>query len=89
MVEFTDSSILDLSRVTQFLHQINPSLRDKLVFAIEKALPMDQSVVFHLVDRKIPEGQKRTEDNCSMFMLSTEYILEHPYWKGNSNDSST
>ena len=88
MVEFADASILDLSRSTQFLHHIKPSLRDKLVFAIEKAQPMDQSVVFHLVDRKIPEGQKRTEDNCSIFILSAEYILEHPYWKGTGNDSN-
>lgn len=89
MVEFTDASILDLSRATQFLHHIKPSLRNKLVFAIEKAQPMDQNVVFHLVDRKVPEGHKRTEENCSIFMLSAEYILEHPYWKGIDNDTST
>lgn len=86
MVEFANASILDLSRSTQFLHHIKPSLRDKLVYAIEKAQPMDQSVVFHLIDRKIQEDEKRTEDNCSIFMLSAEYILEHPYWKSIDND---
>lgn len=89
MVEFADASILELSRATQFLHYIKPSLKDKLVFAIEKALPMDKNVVFHLVDRKVPDGHKRTEENCSIFMLSAEYILEHPYWKGIDNDKST
>lgn len=88
MVEFANASILELLRSTQFLHHINPSLKDKLVFAIEKAQPMDQSVVFHLMDREIPEGQKRTEDNCSIFILSAEYILEHSYWKGIGNDSN-
>lgn len=88
MVEFADASIHDLSRSTQFLHHIRPSLRDKLVFAIEKAQPMDQSVVFHLVDRKVPEGHKRTEENCSVFILSAQYILDHPFFKGTDNDES-
>lgn len=89
MVEFADASIQDLSRSTQFLHFIRPSLRDKLVFAIEKPQPKDQSVVFHLVDRYITKDHKRTEENCSTFILSAEYILEHPYWKGIDNDTST
>lgn len=86
MPEFADASILDLSRSTQFLHHIKPSLRDKLVFAIEKAQPLDQSVVFHLVERNVPEGQKRTDEHCSIFILSAEYILEHPYWRKVYND---
>jgi hypothetical protein len=86
MIEFADSSILDLIRATQFLHYIKPSLRDKLIYALEKPHPSDRSVVFHLMDRKVPEGEKRTEENTSIFILSAEYILEHPFWKGTSND---
>jgi hypothetical protein len=86
MIEFADSSILDLIRATQFLHYIKPSLRDKLIYALEKPRPSDRSVVFHLMDRKVPEGEKRTEENTSIFILSAEYILEHPFWKGTSND---
>ena len=86
MVEYADASILELSRATQFLHSIKPSLRDKIVYAIEKAQPFDQSVVFHLVDRKVPEGVKRGEEHCSIFLLSSEYILEHPFFKGTEND---
>jgi hypothetical protein len=86
MVEFTEASVLDLVRATQFLHYIKPSLRDKLIYAMEKPQSMDRSVVFHLMDRKVPEGEKRTEENTSTFILSAEYILEHPFWKGTSND---
>lgn len=82
MVEFADTSVQDLVRMTQFLHHINPSLRDKLVYALEKAQPMDQSVVFHLMKRKVEEGETRSEDDNEIFILSAEYILEHPYWKG-------
>ncbi len=81
MTEFADASVLDLARATRFIHHIKPSLRDKLVFAIEKAQPMDQSVVFHLMKRKIEEGEKRSAEDNEIFMLSAEYILEHPYWK--------
>lgn len=86
MVEYVDVSVDDLSRSTKFLHHVNPSLRDKLVFAIERAQPFDQSVVFHLMERKVPQGVKRDETHRSIFMLSAEYILEHPYWKGMLSD---
>lgn len=82
MAELVDASPLDLARATQFIHYIRPSLRDKLVYGIEKAMPFDQSVVFHLTDRKKVEDKRET----SIFMLSAEYILEHPYWKGLKND---
>lgn len=88
MIQFADASLLDLARATKFIHHIKPSLRDKLVFAIEKAQPMDQSVVFHLMKRKMKEGEKRSEEDDEIFMLSAEYILEHPYWK-DQNDAST
>lgn len=81
MVDFADASVNDLSRATQFLHYVNPKLRNKIVYAIEKAQPMDQCVVFHLMERKLPEGEKRTDEHKSIFMLSAEYILEHSYWK--------
>ena len=86
MVEYASASVLELSRATQFLHSIKPSLRDRVVFAIEKTQPFDQSVVFHLVERKIPEGVKRGKEHCSVFLLSAEYILEHPFFKGDDND---
>lgn len=88
MAEFVDASILDLVRATQFIHHIRPSLQDKLVCAIEKAKPMDQSVVFHLMKRKVEEGEKRSTDDIEYFILSSEYILEHSYWK-EQNDEST
>jgi len=86
MVDFADSSVDDLSRATQFLHHIKPNFRNKLVYGIEKPQPLDQSVVFHLMERKIPEGEKRTDEHKSIFILSAEYILEHPFWKGGKND---
>jgi hypothetical protein len=89
MVEFADASVQDLINATQFLHYIKPSLRDKLVCAIEKAQPMDQNVVFHLIKRKVEEGEERSKDDIELFMLSAEYILNHPYWKGETNDKST
>lgn len=86
MVEYSDASVLELLRATQFLHSIKPSLRDRIVCAIEKTQPFDQSVVFHLVERKVAEGVKRSEEHYSIFMLSAEYILEHPFFKGDDND---
>lgn len=80
MVEFADASVHDLIRATEFLHHIKPALKTKFVFGIEKALPMDQNVVFHLTDRKVAEGEKRSPDQTETFMLSAQYILEHPYW---------
>lgn len=80
--KFVDASVLDLARATQFLHHIKPSLQNKLVFGIEKALPFDQSVVFHLTER----NKDREERENSIFMLSAEYILEHPYWEGILSD---
>jgi hypothetical protein len=43
---------------------------------------MDQSVVFHLIPRNLDPGVERTVDMIETFILSAEYILEHPYWKG-------
>lgn len=85
MTEFADASMLDLARATQFIHHIKPSFRSKLVIGIEKAQPMDQCVVFHLMKRKMEEGEKRSAEDNEIFMLSAEYILEHPYWKGQND----
>lgn len=81
MVEFVNVSVQELARATQFLHHIRPAFRDKLVCAIEKAQPMDQSVVFHLIKRKLEEGEVRSKDDMEVFILSAEYITEHPYWR--------
>jgi hypothetical protein len=86
MVEFVETSILDLARSTQFLHVIKPDLKDKLVYAIEKAQPFDRNVVFHLIPRKKEDGE-RSNDDSSIFMIASEYILEHPFWKGVDNDA--
>lgn len=84
MVEFVDLSVIDLVRASQFIHRINPSFRDKLVCGIEKAQPFDQSVVFHLVDREPnPDEKERTN---TIFLLSAEYMIEHPFWKESTND---
>jgi len=80
-----DASALDLVAATQFLHHIKPSLCDKLVYAIEKAKPFDRSVVFHLTDRK----SKGDKENIELFILSAEYILEHPIWRESENDGTT
>jgi hypothetical protein len=81
MVEFVDSSILDLVRATLFLHNIKPSLKDKHVFGIEKIRPGDRSIVFHLSNAK-SKGAEQDLKEAEIFILSAEYILEHPIWKG-------
>lgn len=84
MPEFVEVSILDLVRTTHFIHAINPKLQNMLAYAIEKPLPQDRSMVIHLMPRGIPESDI-TEDMCKTFIVSMEYIIEHPFWKGNSN----
>ena len=78
MVEFVDASILDLAKSTEFLHHIRPSFRDKLVYGIRKPADTDRSIVFYLMSRNSEE--KRTEADVETFILSSEYILEHPFW---------
>jgi len=78
MVEFVDVSILDLVKSTEFLHHIRPSFRDKLVYGIRKPADTDRSIVFYLMPRNSEE--KRTEADVETFILSSEYILEHPFW---------
>ena len=87
MVEFVESSVLDLVRATEFLHHIKPEYKQKMVCGIEKIRPMDQSVVFHLMDRGTEnQGLKETQ----IFMLAADYIIQHPIWKklekGSTND---
>ena len=76
MVEFVDTSVIDLVNTTEFLHHIRPSTKDWFVFGIEKAQPMDQSVVFHLVHR-----DKTKRDEKQMVIISAQYIIDHPFWK--------
>ena len=78
--EFADTSVFDLARATGFIHYIIPSLKGKIVCAIEKSKPFDMNVVFHLKDIKEDEAKDQT-DNHSVLMLSAEYIIEHSYWK--------
>lgn len=83
MVNFADASVYDLVRATKFLHHIRPSFSDKLVYSIEKYKPMDKNVVFHLIERNVEEDEKRSsEEDSEIFLLSAEYILQHPYWQG-------
>jgi hypothetical protein len=88
MVEFADASIEELIRATRFLHHVKPTLRDKLVCAIEKSQPFDRNIVFHLIKRKVEEAQKRSEEDTELFILSAEYIKDHPFWKGFENGES-
>ncbi len=74
MVEFVETSLEDLIQSTQFLHDVKPSLRRKLVYALERPKPFDRSVVYHLIDI---DDTSKTE-TC---LLSAEYILEHPIWR--------
>lgn len=76
MVEFADTTPEELVNVTFFLHAIKPSTRDMFVYGIEKAQPMDQSVVFHLVHR-----DKQQRDEKQTVILSAQYIIDHPFWK--------
>ena len=78
--EFADTSVFDLARATGFIHYIRPSLKGKIVCAIEKSKPLDMNVVFHLKDIKEDEAIYKT-DNRSILMISAEYIIEHSYWK--------
>lgn len=77
-MQFEDVSVIDLVNTTEFLHHINPSLKDMFVFGIEKAKPGDQNVVFHLVERIANDKSLREKRT---FILSAQYILEHDYWK--------
>jgi hypothetical protein len=81
MTEFIEASYSDLLRSTLFLHHVKPSSRTKIVVGIEKAKPFDQCVVFHLNDKGTPD------DSDEICVLASEYILEHPYWKGKVNDT--
>lgn len=84
MVEFVDLSVMDLVRASQFIHLIKPSFQDKLVCGIEKAQPFDQSVVFHLTTRDPNPDEKETAN--TIFLLSAEYMIEHPFWKEATNE---
>jgi hypothetical protein len=75
MNKFIDLSSEDLEQATKFLHSINPKLKDKTVFGIEKHKNGDRSVVFHLIDNKDNNNTKNQKDT-QLFILSTLYILE-------------
>jgi hypothetical protein len=78
MVEFADTSVIDLVNVTQFLHEVKPSTKDMFVFGIEKAQSLDQSVVFHLVHR---DPERRKNEEKELVILSAQYIIDHPFWQ--------
>ena len=81
-VEFIELSVLDLIQATEFIHHIRPAFSDKFVSNIEKAKPNDQNVVFHLASLKKDENNKR---ETLLMLLSTEYMLEHEFWKKTDN----
>jgi hypothetical protein len=85
MVEFIDASIVDLVAATRFLHAIKPSLKNMLVYGIEKHKPEDRSIVFHLMNRESKDDEQDLKESFT-FVLSSDYILEHPIWKGLKND---
>lgn len=84
MRDFIDASVEDLVVSTMFIHSIKPSLVDKYVCKIEKNQPNDKNVVFHLMLR----DKTLTGQEAQILILSSDYILEHPFWKANKNDGS-
>lgn len=79
MVEFVDSSLLDLIKFTMFLHVVNPMHKDKFVSAIEEYNVGDKNVVFHMTSKDPKQNAEK-----SVVILSAEYITEHPYWDNNT-----
>jgi len=73
MVEFVDASIEELAVSTAFIRKIRPDLKGMAAIGIQKAKPGDQSVVFHL---KQVDG-----DDSMLYILSVEFITEHPFFK--------
>ncbi len=85
MVDFIETSVYDLARVTEFIHYIKPMFKDWVVIGIEKIQPLDLSIVLHLTKRHSKShGDDRSERE--VLILSAEYIYEHQYWKGNKDD---
>jgi hypothetical protein len=81
VVEFVETSVIDLVQATKFLYHIKPEFKEKLVCGIEKSKPMDRNIVFHLIDRKNLYDKSEMPTGTDIFMLSAEYILNHPIWK--------
>ena len=77
MVEFVDSSVLELIKMTEFLHMIKPSTKNKLVYGVKKPADTDRSIVFYLMPSQNEEG---VETDIETVILSADYITEHPFW---------
>lgn len=73
MTNFIEASILDLVKWTQFIHEVKPSFKNKLVYGIEELKPGDRNIKFHLMNR-VKENE---DEETDVFMLSAEYILEY------------
>ena len=80
MVEYADASIEDLAKTTEFLHFVKPSLSDKLVYKIGKPKPTDRSIIFYLMPLFMESGYKLVKEDLDTFMLSAEFITDHPFW---------
>lgn len=76
MTNFIEASILDLVRWTQFVHDVKPSFKNKLVYGIEELKPGDRNIKFHLMNR-VKETEYEEDEETDVFMLSAEYILEY------------
>jgi hypothetical protein len=87
MVEFAEASVLEIVRMTEFLHMIKPSLKNKLVYGIKKPADTDRSIVFYLMPIPTEDGVEATEADIETVILSADYIVEHPFWnEGKQND---
>ncbi len=80
MTEFVDATVLELVRMTEFIHLIKPSTKDKLVYGLKKPADTDRSIVFYLMPRPTEDGFKSTEADIETVILSADYIVEHPFW---------
>ena len=80
MTEFVDATVLELVRMTEFIHLIKPSTKDKLVYGLKKPTDTDRSIVFYLMPIETKDGDKSTEADIETVILSADYIVEHPFW---------
>jgi hypothetical protein len=80
MVEFVETSILELVKMTEFVHLVKPSLKDKLVYALKKPEKTDRSAVFYLMPMNIDDAAELTDNDIETVILSAEFIVEHPFW---------
>jgi hypothetical protein len=86
MVEFVEASVLELIKMTEFIHTIRPSTKNKFVYGLKKPADTDRSIVFYLMPRQNKDGVEATEADVETVILSADYIVEHPFWNEEKNN---